>query len=326
VTASGVRHATVVGGGVSGLTTAVVLVEAGLPVTVVTAERPELTTSAAAGALWGPYRVEPADLVRAWSRQSLQSFELLASDPATGVRMAPGLEASRHTASPPEWADDLPNFGSCEPEALPPGFCSGWRFSAPLVDMPRYLHYLVDRLLTAGGQLVTRRVGSLEELMEPDSLLVNCSGIDAGQLARDPSVTAIRGQLVVLENPGLTEFFSEETGDSPDLLHVYPHGDNVVIGGIAVPGNWSRAIDPLIADQILQRCCQIVPDLQSVPVLEHRAGLRPTRPTVRVEREDRPEGTIVHNYGHGGAGVTLSWGCANTVAKLIGVVAQTSHD
>lgn len=317
------RQATVVGGGVSGLTTAVVLAEARIPVTVITAERPEATTSAAAGALWGPYLVEPAELVRQWSQRSLHRFEELASDPTTGVRIAAGIEASRHTAAPPEWAHELPGFVPCTAEALPPGFGSGWRFSAPLVDMPRYLPYLVDRLLGAGGTLVVERVTSLDDLFKPDSVVVNCSGINAGQLANDPSVTPIRGQLVVLENPGLTEFFSEETEDSPDLLHVYPHGDNVVIGGIAVPGNWSRAIDPLVADGILNRCSEIVPDLRSVRVLEHRSGLRPTRPTVRVEREDRPAGTIVHNYGHGGAGVTLSWGCANAVAELVNVGRRT---
>ena len=45
--------------------------------------------------------------------------------------------------------------------------------------------------------------------------------------------------------------------------------------------------------------------------------LRPTRPQVRLEAE--PPGTgplVVHNYGHGGAGVTLSWGCAREAAGL----------
>jgi D-amino-acid oxidase len=42
-------------------------------------------------------------------------------------------------------------------------------------------------------------------------------------------------------------------------------------------------------------------------------GLRPVRPTVRLEAE----GHVVHCYGHGGAGVTLAWGCGLEVAALL---------
>jgi D-amino-acid oxidase len=48
-----------------------------------------------------------------------------------------------------------------------------------------------------------------------------------------------------------------------------------------------------------------------------RVGLRPARPAVRLETEGTPGGVIVHCYGHGGAGVTLSWGCAEEVADVV---------
>jgi D-amino-acid oxidase len=57
-----------------------------------------------------------------------------------------------------------------------------------------------------------------------------------------------------------------------------------------------------------------VPELRDARVLRHKVGLRPARPAVRLERD----GDVVHCYGHGGAGVTLSWGCAEDVAALAG--------
>jgi D-amino-acid oxidase len=41
------------------------------------------------------------------------------------------------------------------------------------------------------------------------------------------------------------------------------------------------------------------------------------RPSVRLELEERPGGrAVIHDYGHGGSGYTLSWGCAEEVAAL----------
>ncbi|MFB7656934.1 MULTISPECIES: FAD-dependent oxidoreductase [unclassified Streptomyces] len=306
----------VVGAGVAGLTTAVVLSEAGVSVHVIAEEVPGVT-SLAAGAMWGPYLVEPKDKVDRWGQRSLEIFRRLAEDPATGVRLTSGIEASRTAEAPPDWATTLPGFRSCGPTELPAGFSAGYRFTVPLIDMPTYLGYLLRRLDAAGGSVERRRLASLSDA-GPATVIVNCTGLGAKDLLPDPDLRPIRGQHVVVTNPGLTEFFSEDTGLSPDLLCFYPHGDTVVLGGTAIDGEGGLAPDDTAAASILARCAEVEPHLAAARVLEHRIGARPTRATVRVEADRRDDhALVIHNYGHGGAGVTLSWGCAEEAHKLL---------
>ncbi|WP_329349010.1 FAD-binding oxidoreductase [Streptomyces sp. NBC_01261] len=305
----------IIGAGVSGLTTGVSLLEAGLPVRLVAEEVPG-ATSLAAGAMWGPYLVEPWVRVREWSLASLHVFEALAEDPSTGVRMVSGIEAARSQVPAPDWSDLLPDFRTCAPEELPAGFASGHRFTVPLIDMPVYLQYLLDRFQRAGGVVQHGTIRTLDEV-EGASAIVNCAGLRGGDLAGDPGVRPIRGQHVVVENPGITEFFSEDTGLSSELLCIYPHGDNVVLGGTAIDGEGDLRDDPEAARAIVDRCAEIVPELAKTPVVAHLVGVRPTRSEVRVEEERRDSGSrVFHNYGHGGTGVTLSWGCAAEIAEL----------
>jgi D-amino-acid oxidase len=268
--------------------------------------------------MWGPYLVEPKDKVDRWSRHSLEVFRQLAADPATGVRLTSGIEASRHADAPPAWATELPEFRPCEAAELPIGFTSGYRFTVPFVDMPVYLEYLQRRLAGTGAKIEQRRLRSLAEA-GPAAAVVNCTGMGARDLVPDPGLRPIRGQHVVVTNPGLTEFFSEDTGLSPDLLCIYPHGDTVVLGGTAIDGTDDMEADDAAAEAILARCLQVESRLAEARVLAHRVGARPTRNAVRVESDRLEDGTlVVHNYGHGGAGVTLSWGCASEVQELVG--------
>ncbi|GAA3025766.1 hypothetical protein GCM10010448_04530 [Streptomyces glomeratus] len=131
----------VVGAGVAGLTTGVVLAEAGASVCVM-AEQVPGATSLAAGAMWGPYLVEPMEKVEQWGQRSLEVFREPAEEPATGVRLTSGIEASRTAEGAPGWATTLPGFRLCEPAELPAGFAAGYRFTVPLIDMPTYLDYL----------------------------------------------------------------------------------------------------------------------------------------------------------------------------------------
>jgi D-amino-acid oxidase len=122
----------------------------------------------------------------------------------------------------------------------------------------------------------------------------------------------------VVTNPGITDFFSEDAGTSPELLCIYFQGDVTVLGGTTIDGDASLATDDEVAEAIIARCTVVEPRLAQARVLGHRVGLRPTRDQVRVEAEPVVDRKVIHNYGHGGAEVTLSWGCAHQIRSMIG--------
>jgi D-amino-acid oxidase len=310
----------VVGAGVSGLTTAVCLAEAGLRVAIHADLLPQQTTSSVAGAIWGPHLVERSDRVTRWSREGLAVLTDLADDAASGVHMASGVEATRTATGFPHWGHVLGNLSPADPADLPDGFVAGWRYTAPIASMPVYLEYLLARFRRAGGQVRTAAAGSLAEVARDTTAatIVNCTGTGARRLVPDPVVTPVRGQVVVAANPGITEFFIGPSDDTAELTYLFPHGDIILLGGTEERGNWSLDPDPQTAQRIVRDCASVHPGLRTTRILAHRVGLRPVRPHVRLDSETLGTGQIVvHNYGHGGAGITLSWGCARDVAELI---------
>jgi D-amino-acid oxidase len=292
----------VVGAGVVGLTTAVCLREAGIAADVVAREQPQDTTSAVAAALWYPYRALPAARVTVWSAATYEALARLAGVPGAGVRMRAGTELLAPEAPDPWWGDVVPGLART-PEGL--------RFVAPVVDMSVHLPWLVDRLRALGGTLQRRDVAALDEL-EAEAV-VNCAGLGARELAGDASLTAVRGQVVRVSAPAVDEWLLDQS-DPEQLVYVVPRERDVVLGGTAQEGAEDRGADPATTAAIRARCAALVPALRDAPVVGVAVGLRPVRPTVRLEAEGR----VVHCYGHGGAGVTLAWGCGVEVAALLG--------
>ncbi|MBL0749547.1 FAD-dependent oxidoreductase [Nocardioides baculatus] len=299
------RRVIVVGAGVVGLSCAVRLLEAGHRVDVVARDLPLETTSAVAAALWYPYRALPQDRVTAWSATSYAVLAALAADERTGVRMLTGTEVLRTPQPDPWWRAAVPSLD--RETAPPPGYADGWTFVAPVIDMPVHLRWLTGRVEELGGTL-TRM--NLSALPDDGSLVVNATGLGARHFGADPSVVPVRGQVVVVEQVGLDRW----TLDGSGLTYVVPRAAEIVLGGTDVEGEWSRTPDPEVAEQVLHRARALVPELEGARVVRHKVGLRPARPEVRLERV----GEVIHCYGHGGAGVTLSWGCAADVVGLAG--------
>lgn len=101
------------------------------------------------------------------------------------------------------------------------------------------------------------------------------------------------------------------------MTYVLPRADDVVVGGSATEDDVDLTPDPLVGKRILDRAQPLVPALVDARVRAHRVGLRPGRSSVRVEAMPHDGGAHVHCYGHGGACVTLSWGCADEVLGLV---------
>lgn len=312
---TGINETVIIGAGVSGLTTAICLAEAGMRVAIL-AERPPLqTTSACAGASWGPYLASDARILR-WSGVSLTGFkEIAAAHPESGVHLADGIEAADFPLDVPDWARTVDHFQPCAKWELPVGYVNGWRYRIPLIDMPRYLGYLEHRASEAGVEIEIGTVHSLLDVADRARVVINCTGLGAQALLDDKELQPSRGQIVVAMNPGVTEFF-QDWSESSDPTYIYPHGDRVVLGGSTHLEALDVTPSEQVTEEIIERCTRIEPRLAGVEIVGARVGIRPLRSKVRLEMERVDGTTIIHNYGHGGSGVTLSWGCARDATEL----------
>jgi D-amino-acid oxidase len=309
----------VVGSGICGLTSAVSLLETGHTVHVVAAKPSAETTSALAAAVWFPTHVGPWERVSGWGADTFGVLAHHATAGVPGVVMRESLTLYRRLPGVPAWAAAVGDVRSAEPDELPPGYRYGLRFAVPLAEMPRYLPWLAARIRSLGGGFTHRHVHSLDEVADDADVVVNCTGLGARELVGDATLYPVRGQIVRVSNPGLTMSVRDELHPG-GRAYVHPRADDCILGGTLDDGEWDTTVDLAVGAAIIERCRDLVPELRQARVLEHVVGLRPGRPTVRLEEGERlgSGARVVHNYGHGGAGITLSWGCAREVVALVG--------
>jgi D-amino-acid oxidase len=307
----------VVGAGVSGLTCGVRLLEKGHDVEIWARERSPNTTSDVAAAVWYPLRGTIDERAENWLKVSFDRFNSLVEHPSTGILLRGGIELLRKPVDDDRYLSLLPALRDARADELPAGYVMGYvAENIPVIEMEIYLAWLTQRYGSLGGTITTRTATTLEEGFEQHDVVVNCTGFGSRELANDDSMQPIRGQIVRVAQNGLERYILDEQ-DPNEITYVYPRSKDVVLGGTREVGNESTDVDPGIARDIVERCVRLEPRLEGLPIVSQAVGLRPGRPTVRVEAEETERGLLVHDYGHGGSGVTLSWGCAEDVASLI---------
>jgi D-amino-acid oxidase len=314
----------IVGAGVSGLTCGIVFAEGGSSVKIFGEKVGTETTSGAAGALWFPYDAEPADKVIPWALATYKVLVDLAKNRKCGVSM---LELRQYCRAGkievPSWASrfvipDAAFLSSSKVGKSPDisaAFSDGFALRVPLADTTIYLDYLIDRLQKAGGEIEPGvRLEQFEHVDRNFDLIINCAGIGARELAQDPDLEPHRGQVAIV--PKLADAHCAIVCDDDPLMYVIPRTNDCVFGGTNdVSDDWNP--DPDTTKSILAECSRVL-EIEAPRVVRERVGLRPFRKLgVRLEKEKLGDGrTVIHNYGHGGSGFTLSWGCAAEVVAL----------
>ncbi|MGH2582205.1 MAG: FAD-dependent oxidoreductase [Anaerolineales bacterium] len=305
----------VLGAGVSGLSTGVTLLKAGYPVTIWAKELPPNTTSNQAAALWFPYLCKPKERVDPWAKYSLNFFKQnLLSDSASGCSTIRVCDLYDQPVGVPWWADAVDQYKRLAKSDLPSGYVDGFETESIVMDTTVYMDYLVRWFGRLGGELVKKEIDDVQEAFYQSDIVINCTGLASRNLFNDQLVYPVRGQTVRVRANGFRRAILDDKGHN-SLAYIIPRSNDIVLGGTAQANDWDLNIRASDREDILRKAAAIDPAFKDAEILSEGVGLRPARDTVRLEAEDFGGKTVIHNYGHGGAGFTLSWGCAGEVLQ-----------
>eukprot|EP00095_Tigriopus_kingsejongensis_P007780 maker-scaffold1456_size40526-snap-gene-0.9 protein:Tk07780 transcript:maker-scaffold1456_size40526-snap-gene-0.9-mRNA-1 annotation:"d-aspartate oxidase-like" len=170
-----------------------------------------------------------------------------------------------------------------------------------MIDTKIFLEFGLNKFTSKGGRLDRRRINDFTEFQSMNyDLLVNCTGAGARKLCQDPSVEIKPTSFMKVEAPWVKLAISTECG-----LSIYPGMSNVLLaqrGGN--PGyGWKKA-------------CSVLPSLTKSSKIQETVLWRSSRPSFRLEYENIHNLKVIHNYGHGNFGVILGPGCGQEVASL----------
>ena len=318
----------VIGAGVTGLPTAVMLTQSKFmpQVTIISEEFTPNTTSDKAGASLRVTHNKTGSTdhrKEKWTRETYQYFFDLFKSPLADrlnislVTMYVVFEGDRVD---PWWKDLVLGFrtvSASEKQKMNiPEDKNAWCYSTLIFPCGQYLSWQMEQFKANGGRVIQRKLRSLNEIDGIYDVIVNCSGLGSRELVNDQEVFPVRGQAILVDAPWVKHSITAEVGD--DVTYIYPRSNGVLLGGTAQFGDWSTNIDFADREGILSRCSHYIPSLAQAKVIDEWVGLRPGRKQVRLEVEDSKDVTpVVHNYGHTGQGLVFSIGCAKDCIKHV---------
>ncbi|MEU0884082.1 FAD-dependent oxidoreductase [Lentzea sp. NPDC005914] len=295
---------------------------------------------------------------KAWCLTSYERFQRLAGHAHSGVHVRPAvfyfrspieanplehrkmLELAQHVRGF-QWDASLAERNGVNPSA---NVADAYTHLAPMIDTDVYLRWLYGQVTSSGCVVVRARIENDLLAQQPGLLaafgvdfIVNCAGLGAIELSGE-SMYPLRGALIYAHNDGglaprigSAHLMAHNSAYGPqNMIFIVPRGRyRLVLGGLVEPNEWDTDLtldNHAPVREMLARCQEFLPVLRNVSLYSNgtvRAGLRPMRHQgVRLEHQ---VGTrILHNFGHGGSGVTLSWGCAEEIVHLLDAMSTTA--
>lgn len=303
---------TIVGAGISGLATAYILAKQKHTIKIIAKNfTPDITSNRAA-AFWFPYHIRNDARGIHWCKHSYEVYKGFSENSSCGITMQKLLKVVRQGVEEAEmtWFSFMPegSYRVLKTYEIPRGFAKAYDILVPLIETQIFLPWLMNELQLMHVAIEEKEIQAFDEITDAEAI-INCSALGARQLCDDKELIPVRGQVALLApKHNLSIFLDNELP-----LYIVPRKDAIIIGGTYETGIEDAVTEATTIDKLLENAFNVFPELKNQEIIGSWAGLRPYRPLVRVEKE----GTIIHNYGHGGSGFTLAWGCAEEVGSLI---------
>ncbi|MDT0556145.1 FAD-dependent oxidoreductase [Patiriisocius hiemis] len=308
------KSATVIGCGIVGLTTAIKLQDEGFNVRIIAKERFNKTLSSKVGAIWFPFEVFPKEKANHWAKLAYEEYQRDIK-PGNGIALIPFITAYNNESNT-DWTLIMPKGTTkkASKDELPKGIQKAFISIVPLAEPQLYLPYLFQRFTENNGTFLQQEISDLEEASKLDKLVVNCTGLGAKKLCNDDDLQPMRGQILRCKKMDIPS--CADSTKQGALSYVINRTEDCVIGGTDYINDYNLNVEQSDTQIIINRLLDNGLSHQTPEVIEEIVGLRPKRSVVRFEF-DSQYANIFHNYGHGGAGFTVAWGCAIELAKQI---------
>ncbi|XP_013787094.1 D-amino-acid oxidase-like isoform X2 [Limulus polyphemus] len=322
------KQVAIVGAGIIGVTTAVRAIETvpGIEATIISDKFSPNTTGDGAAGFWNPYLLEGCspEKIELWCQETFSYLLNLLQSPdssTNGIGLVSGYILSEHFMERPSYAKvflEYRDLTKKELEFFGNKYKYGVFVTSIYVECSKLLPQLMKSFQAKGGKIVQRKINKLSELAGEYDIVINCTGVEAARVVPDPDIRPIRGQVFRVKAPWVKHIFL-----GGEDFYILPNTDTVVLGGTRQAGDWNKDIYLEDSKKIWKGCCELIPSLQHAEIVKEWVGLRPgCSKGPKLSREvvvgsNGKKIQVIHHYGHGGSGITVFWGTAGDVMKLL---------